>query len=187
MNEEARKIFTELGSKFARELAFRDSWVFVGAKGVQDKSPFEQVFGSGFWKVLRINWNNLWKRGQSPSRPYLCSFCSIWKTAEAPTSMRAGPKPLRWRAAFPSEPPRSCEGPFLRNIKWIFSWGWEKKSPVFHLLLSTLIVAAAFSPLLHSALFGSALIRPTSCPFQKSFLALDFGKKECVNNSLLPD
>ncbi|XP_013916224.1 PREDICTED: protein FAM3A-like [Thamnophis sirtalis] len=42
MNEEARKIFAELGSKFARELAFRDSWVFVGAKGVQDKSPFEQ-------------------------------------------------------------------------------------------------------------------------------------------------
>nr|AAY33976.1 unknown [Oxyuranus scutellatus scutellatus] len=42
MNEEARKIFTELGSKFARELAFRDSWIFVGAKGVQDKSPFEQ-------------------------------------------------------------------------------------------------------------------------------------------------
>ncbi|KAM3846080.1 protein FAM3A isoform 4-T6 [Vipera latastei] len=42
MNEEARKIFTELGSKFVRELAFRDSWVFVGAKGVQDKSPFEQ-------------------------------------------------------------------------------------------------------------------------------------------------
>lgn len=50
MNEEARKIFTELGSKFVRELAFRDSWVFVGAKGVQDKSPFEQVFGSGPWK-----------------------------------------------------------------------------------------------------------------------------------------
>ncbi|XP_058025740.1 protein FAM3A isoform X3 [Ahaetulla prasina] len=42
MNGEARKIFTELGSKFVRELAFRDSWVFVGAKGVQDKSPFEQ-------------------------------------------------------------------------------------------------------------------------------------------------
>lgn len=55
MNEEARKLFTELGSKFVRELAFRDSWVFVGAKGVQDKSPFEQVFGSGPWKVPRIN------------------------------------------------------------------------------------------------------------------------------------
>lgn len=44
MNEEARKIFTELGSSIVKDLAFRDNWVFVGAKGVQDKSPFEQVF-----------------------------------------------------------------------------------------------------------------------------------------------
>ncbi|XP_064133885.1 protein FAM3A isoform X4 [Loxodonta africana] len=42
MNEETRKLFSELGSRNAKELAFRDSWVFVGAKGVQDKSPFEQ-------------------------------------------------------------------------------------------------------------------------------------------------
>ncbi|XP_038603929.1 protein FAM3A isoform X2 [Tachyglossus aculeatus] len=42
MNEETRKIFSELGSTNVKELAFRDSWVFVGAKGVQDKSPFEQ-------------------------------------------------------------------------------------------------------------------------------------------------
>ncbi|XP_062827291.1 protein FAM3A isoform X1 [Anolis carolinensis] len=42
MNEETRKIFAELGSRIVQELAFRDSWVFVGAKGVQDKSPFEQ-------------------------------------------------------------------------------------------------------------------------------------------------
>nr|XP_044996252.1 protein FAM3A isoform X1 [Jaculus jaculus] len=42
MNEETRKLFTELGSRNAKELAFRDSWVFVGAKGVQNKSPFEQ-------------------------------------------------------------------------------------------------------------------------------------------------
>ncbi|XP_032121204.1 protein FAM3A isoform X3 [Sapajus apella] len=42
MNEETRKLFGELGSKNAKELAFRDSWVFVGAKGVQNKSPFEQ-------------------------------------------------------------------------------------------------------------------------------------------------
>lgn len=26
-----------------KELAFRDSWVFVGAKGIENKSPFEQV------------------------------------------------------------------------------------------------------------------------------------------------
>uniref|UniRef100_A0A8C9DDD2 FAM3 metabolism regulating signaling molecule A n=1 Tax=Prolemur simus TaxID=1328070 RepID=A0A8C9DDD2_PROSS len=42
MNEETRKLFSDLGSRNAKELAFRDSWVFVGAKGVQNKSPFEQ-------------------------------------------------------------------------------------------------------------------------------------------------
>uniref|UniRef100_A0A673U2G7 Family with sequence similarity 3 member A n=1 Tax=Suricata suricatta TaxID=37032 RepID=A0A673U2G7_SURSU len=42
MNEETRKLFGDLGSKAVRDLAFRDSWVFVGAKGVHDKSPFEQ-------------------------------------------------------------------------------------------------------------------------------------------------
>uniref|UniRef100_A0A8D2DD18 FAM3 metabolism regulating signaling molecule A n=1 Tax=Sciurus vulgaris TaxID=55149 RepID=A0A8D2DD18_SCIVU len=42
MNEETRKLFSELGSRNAKELAFRDSWVFVGAKGVQNNSPFEQ-------------------------------------------------------------------------------------------------------------------------------------------------
>ncbi|KAM4664711.1 protein FAM3A isoform 1-T3 [Discoglossus pictus] len=41
MNEEARKLFAELGSSTIKDVAFRDSWVFVGAKGVQDKSPFE--------------------------------------------------------------------------------------------------------------------------------------------------
>ena len=44
MNEETRKLFSDLGSKNVRDLAFRDSWVFVGAKGVQNKSPFEQVW-----------------------------------------------------------------------------------------------------------------------------------------------
>lgn len=42
MNDEARKLFEELGSTVAKELAFRDSWVFVGAKGIENKSPFEQ-------------------------------------------------------------------------------------------------------------------------------------------------
>lgn len=44
MNEETRKLFSDLGSRNVKDLAFRDSWVFVGAKGVQNKSPFEQVF-----------------------------------------------------------------------------------------------------------------------------------------------
>ncbi|NWX94707.1 FAM3A protein, partial [Nothoprocta pentlandii] len=42
LTEETRRLFAELGSAVAAELAFRDSWVFVGAKGVRDRSPFEQ-------------------------------------------------------------------------------------------------------------------------------------------------
>ncbi|XP_056589189.1 protein FAM3A [Triplophysa dalaica] len=42
LNEEARRLFEELGSTAAKELSFRDSWVFVGAKGIENKSPFEQ-------------------------------------------------------------------------------------------------------------------------------------------------
>ncbi|XP_056359668.1 protein FAM3A-like [Oenanthe melanoleuca] len=43
--EESRRIFGELGSAVAKDLGFRDSWVFVGAEGVQDRSPFEQEGG----------------------------------------------------------------------------------------------------------------------------------------------
>ncbi|KAI4874367.1 hypothetical protein NFI96_017463 [Prochilodus magdalenae] len=42
LNDEARRLFEELGSSAVKELAFRDSWVFVGAKGIENKSPFEQ-------------------------------------------------------------------------------------------------------------------------------------------------
>ncbi|KAJ8257442.1 hypothetical protein GJAV_G00185640 [Gymnothorax javanicus] len=42
LNDEARILFEELGSTAVRELGFRDSWVFVGAKGIENKSPFEQ-------------------------------------------------------------------------------------------------------------------------------------------------
>ncbi|XP_062871206.1 protein FAM3A [Trichomycterus rosablanca] len=42
MNDETRRLFEELGSTAIKELAFRDSWVFVGAKGIENKSPFEQ-------------------------------------------------------------------------------------------------------------------------------------------------
>ncbi|XP_038595748.1 protein FAM3D [Tachyglossus aculeatus] len=42
LNTEARKFFTDLGSVHANDLGFRDSWVFLGAKGLRDKSPFEQ-------------------------------------------------------------------------------------------------------------------------------------------------
>uniref|UniRef100_A0A3P8UPC6 FAM3 metabolism regulating signaling molecule A n=1 Tax=Cynoglossus semilaevis TaxID=244447 RepID=A0A3P8UPC6_CYNSE len=43
MDDEARRLFEELGSSVAKKLAFRDTWVFVGAKGIENKTPFEQL------------------------------------------------------------------------------------------------------------------------------------------------
>ncbi|KAM9182545.1 protein FAM3D [Mergus octosetaceus] len=42
MNGKTRKLFSELGSSYINHLGFRDNWVFLGAKGLQGKSPFEQ-------------------------------------------------------------------------------------------------------------------------------------------------
>ncbi|KAM9134714.1 protein FAM3D [Pangshura tecta] len=42
LNDEARTLFTALGSSHASKLAFRDNWTFIGAKGLKDKSPYEQ-------------------------------------------------------------------------------------------------------------------------------------------------
>lgn len=42
MNDEIRKLFSNLGSSYAKQLGFRDSWVFLGAKDLRSKSPFEQ-------------------------------------------------------------------------------------------------------------------------------------------------
>ncbi|XP_048789039.1 LOW QUALITY PROTEIN: protein FAM3A-like, partial [Lagopus muta] len=41
LTEECRRLLAELGSGAVGSLGFRDSWVFVGGKGVQS-SPFEQ-------------------------------------------------------------------------------------------------------------------------------------------------
>ncbi|XP_053456301.1 protein FAM3D isoform X3 [Nycticebus coucang] len=42
MNDEIRQLFSKLGSSHASNLGFRDSWVFLGAKDLKNKSPFEQ-------------------------------------------------------------------------------------------------------------------------------------------------
>ncbi|KAF3821479.1 hypothetical protein GH733_009521 [Mirounga leonina] len=42
MNDETRKLLSTLGSSYAKQLGFRDSWV-LGAKDLKDKSPFEQA------------------------------------------------------------------------------------------------------------------------------------------------
>ncbi|NXX62457.1 FAM3D protein, partial [Scopus umbretta] len=42
MNNKVRAQFMELGSSHVSKLGFRDNWVFLGAKGVKNKSPFEE-------------------------------------------------------------------------------------------------------------------------------------------------
>ncbi|XP_022065822.1 protein FAM3C [Acanthochromis polyacanthus] len=43
LNDEARKLFVELGSSSIETLKFRDNWVFVGVKGESMKSKHEKV------------------------------------------------------------------------------------------------------------------------------------------------
>ena len=42
MNNKVRALFLALGSRYANQLGFRDNWVFLGAKGLKGKSPFEE-------------------------------------------------------------------------------------------------------------------------------------------------
>ncbi|KFV18115.1 Protein FAM3D, partial [Tauraco erythrolophus] len=42
MNDNVRALFVELGSSHVNKLSFRDNWVFLGAKGMRNKSPFEE-------------------------------------------------------------------------------------------------------------------------------------------------
>ncbi|XP_075884792.1 protein FAM3C-like isoform X2 [Nelusetta ayraudi] len=42
LNDEARKLITELGSTYIRSVGFRDSWVFLGRKGATSSSRFEK-------------------------------------------------------------------------------------------------------------------------------------------------
>ncbi|XP_078270026.1 protein FAM3C-like [Rhinoraja longicauda] len=56
MNDEAKKLFTELGSSLIFSLGFRDNWVFVGAKPIKGKSPFEQIIKNNKEKNKYENW-----------------------------------------------------------------------------------------------------------------------------------
>ncbi|XP_051873572.1 protein FAM3C-like isoform X2 [Pristis pectinata] len=43
MNDEARGLFSGLGSSLIFTLHFRDNWVFLGAKPIKENSPFEEI------------------------------------------------------------------------------------------------------------------------------------------------
>ena len=43
LNVHAHKLFESLGSAYVNKLSFRDMWGFVGQKGIDGYSPFEEV------------------------------------------------------------------------------------------------------------------------------------------------
>ncbi|XP_059800212.1 protein FAM3C-like isoform X1 [Hypanus sabinus] len=56
MNDEARGLFSQLGSSLIFKLHFRDNWVFLGAKPIKEKSPFEQILENDKKKNKYDNW-----------------------------------------------------------------------------------------------------------------------------------
>ena len=44
LSDIAKKIFYELGSSLIHDIKFRSSWYFVGQKGIDSFTPFEDMF-----------------------------------------------------------------------------------------------------------------------------------------------
>ncbi|XP_055365351.1 protein FAM3C isoform X2 [Betta splendens] len=56
LNDEARKLISDLGSTSVRSLGFRDSWVFVGGKGATVKNNFEKYMKNDKGTNKYDNW-----------------------------------------------------------------------------------------------------------------------------------
>ncbi|XP_068595038.1 protein FAM3C [Brachionichthys hirsutus] len=59
LDEEARKLISDLGSSVVQSLSFRDNWVFVGAKGSVMKSQFEKHIKHDYQNDKYENWPEL--------------------------------------------------------------------------------------------------------------------------------
>ncbi|XP_058856282.1 protein FAM3D-like isoform X2 [Acipenser ruthenus] len=42
MNDELKQLFTKLGSSYVNSIGYRDNWIFIGSKGINGKSQFEE-------------------------------------------------------------------------------------------------------------------------------------------------
>ena len=127
MNEETRKLFSDLGSKNVKDLAFRDSWVFVGAKGVQNKSPFEQVWAQALGPPLPGAGQSALPSCLHPLRsplftpsththsgPHICKLLlglprrsSVWGSALPLQGARVQSLVGELRSCMPSHPPKT--------------------------------------------------------------------------------
>ncbi|XP_054863416.1 protein FAM3C isoform X2 [Amphiprion ocellaris] len=59
LNDEARKLFVEMGSSSIQTLGFRDNWVFVGGKGESMKSKYEKYIKNDASTNKYENWPEL--------------------------------------------------------------------------------------------------------------------------------
>ncbi|KPP76627.1 protein FAM3C-like, partial [Scleropages formosus] len=72
LNDEVKKMIGELGSTNITTIEFRDSWVFVGGKGIRSKSPFEKIKKKKIDGDMYDGWPELVEMDGRPQRP-LCS------------------------------------------------------------------------------------------------------------------
>lgn len=56
MTDEIRNIFAGLGSSSIKDVKFRDSWVFAGGAGTEQKSPFEKLAANNQKTNIYGNW-----------------------------------------------------------------------------------------------------------------------------------
>ncbi|KAJ8258088.1 hypothetical protein GJAV_G00193040 [Gymnothorax javanicus] len=56
LSDEAREVFVSLGSTWIKSLRFRDGWVFAGAAGMAEKSPFEKYIKNDSKKNIYGGW-----------------------------------------------------------------------------------------------------------------------------------
>ncbi|XP_036388679.1 protein FAM3A-like [Megalops cyprinoides] len=63
LTDEAQNVFTNLGSTMIKSLKFRDTWVFAGASGITDKSPFERHMKNEREKNIYDGWPEMLELG----------------------------------------------------------------------------------------------------------------------------
>ncbi|XP_012789945.1 protein FAM3D [Sorex araneus] len=59
MDDSIRQLFSDLGSNYAKQLGFRDSWVFMGARHGKSKSPYEKFLKNNPKENKYADWPEL--------------------------------------------------------------------------------------------------------------------------------
>lgn len=108
MNNKVRALFSALGSRHVNQLGFRDNWVFLGAKGMKDKSPFEEVHGPATISHVSLTYLQAlphckYAQCHSLHDVFFFSFfsCSTSKMTRKQINMMVGQSCWRWKAVPP--------------------------------------------------------------------------------------